>query len=369
MKIPFVDLYEQYLGIKEPIDNAIEEVIKNSDFIRGKHMVPFEEEFAQAIGVKHCISCANGTDALYIAMRALGVGSGDEVITTAHTWISTSETITQTGAKVVFCDTDARTFNMDPVEVQKKITDKTKGIIVVHLCGQPADVDMLRQIADKHGLWLIEDCAQAHLAQINGESVGNFGDVATFSFYPGKNLGAMGDAGAMVTNREDLAEWMTMFARHGGKGNHHIEGINSRLDGLQAAILRIKLPHLSTWTQRRQNVASVYDKLFADVSEIETPFVAGNRQHVYHLYMIKTDKRDDLSKFLNQHGVSNVINYSRALPFYKAYEYLGHVPNDFPRAYANQSKILSLPIYPEITLEQQHYVVEKVKEGIVTINQ
>ncbi len=364
MKIPFVDLQAQHRSLQPQLDESIAEVIANSDFIRGKHMVPFEEEFAAAVGSKHCVSCANGTDALYIAMRALGAGPGDEVITTAHTWISTSETITQTGARVVFCDTDERTFNIDADQIEAKITDKTKGIIVVHLCGQPADVDRIRKIADDRGLWLIEDCAQSHLAKLGGKTVGTFGDIATFSFYPGKNLGAMGDAGGIVTDRDDLAAWMTMFARHGGKGNHEIEGINSRLDGLQAAVLRVKLPHLRDWTKARQNAASVYNELFADVAEVETPFVAGNRDHVYHLYMIKTDKRDQLRQHLNECGVPSVINYSRALPFYKAYEYLGHSPEDFPRAHANQSRILSLPIFPEITREQQEFVVESVKAGL-----
>jgi dTDP-4-amino-4,6-dideoxygalactose transaminase len=362
MKVPFVDLHQQYLSIKSELDGVIAEVISNSDFIRGRHMEPFEQEFAAAIGTKHCISCANGTDALYIAMRALGAGLGDEVITTAHTWISTSETITQTGARVVFSDTDARTFNIDVEQIEAKINDKTKGIIVVHLCGQPADVDRIREIADKHSLWMIEDCAQAHLAKLDGQTVGTYGDVATFSFYPGKNLGAMGDAGGIVTNRDDLAQWMTMFARHGGKGNHEIEGINSRLDGLQAAVLRVKLPHLRNWTCKRQEAAAVYNELFAAVDEITTPYIADNREHVYHLYMIKTEKRDQLRQYLNEHGVPSVINYSRALPFYKAYEYLGYSPEDFPQAYANQSRILSLPIFPEITREQQEYVVERVKE-------
>lgn len=365
MKIPFVDLHKQYLGLKEEFDGIIAEVISNSDFIRGRHMEPFEQEFAAAIGTKHCISCANGTDALYIAMRALDAGPGDEVITTAHTWISTSETITQTGARVVFCDTDERTFNIDPVQIEKKITKKTKGIIVVHLCGQPADVDQIRKIADEHGLWVIEDCAQSHLASLGGQNVGTFGDVATFSFYPGKNLGAMGDAGAIITNRDDLAEWMTLFSRHGGKGNHLIEGINSRMDGLQAAVLRLKLPHLQEWTKQRQEAALYYNELLVDVSEIEVPYVAPNRQHVYHLYMIKTDKRDALRQHLNKNEISSVINYSRALPFYKAYEYLGHQPEDFPRAHFNQGIILSLPIFPELTCQQQQYVVGKIKEGLV----
>ncbi len=367
MKIPFVDLHLQYLELQAEIDAAIAGVIADSDFIRGKNMVPFEQDFAAAIGVKHCISCANGTDALYIAMKALNLGMGDEVITTAHTWISTSETITQTGARVVFCDTDASTFNIDAQQIESKITEKTKGIIVVHLCGQPADVDRIKQIADKHDLWLIEDCAQAHLATLHGKTVGTFGDISTFSFYPGKNLGAMGDAGAIVTNRDDLAEWMTLFSRHGGKGNHLIEGINSRMDGLQAAVLRVKLPHLKDWTTKRQLAALRYNELLADVEGIQTPQVGSERQHVYHLYMIKAERRDALRQFLNEQGVPTVINYSRALPFYKAYEYLGYKPEDFPNAFANQGCILSLPIFPEITPEQQAYVVSCIVQGLKEI--
>jgi dTDP-4-amino-4,6-dideoxygalactose transaminase len=362
MKIPFVDIHNQYLSLKEEIDEVIADVIANSDFIRGSHMEPFECEFAAAIGTKHCISCANGTDALYIAMRALGAGLGDEIITTAHTWISTSETITQTGARVVFCDTEKSTFNIDTNQIESKINSKTKGIIVVHLCGQPANVDIVRKIADDHGLWVIEDCAQAHLASLKGQNVGTFGDISTFSFYPGKNLGAMGDAGCIVTDRDDLAEWMTLFARHGGKGNHLIEGINSRMDGLQAAILRVKLPCLLDWTRKRQEAAVVYNTLFADISDVETPYVMPGREHVYHLYMIKTEKRDALRQHLNNCGISSVVNYSRALPYYKAYEYLGHQPEDFPNAYFNQSRILSLPIFPEITREQQEHVVAVVDE-------
>jgi dTDP-4-amino-4,6-dideoxygalactose transaminase len=361
MIVPFVDLHQQYLGLKKEVDETISDVISNSDFIRGRHIAPFEQEFAALVGVEHCISCGNGTDALYIAMRALGTGPGDEVITTAHSWISTTETISQTGAQVVFCDTDIRTFNIDVQQVLEKITPMTKGIIAVHLCGQPADVDTLRKIADERGLWLIEDCAQAHQAILNGKRVGTYGDISTFSFYPGKNLGAMGDAGCVVTNNESLANWMELFARHGGKGDHQIEGINSRLDGIQAAILRVKLPHLEEWTEARQRAARLYDNLFDGIDCIETPWVDPNRDHVYHLYMIKTDNRDSLQQYLKSRGISTVINYNKALPFYKAYAKLGHDSSDFPNAFENQGRILSIPIFPEITEAQQNYVVDEVK--------
>jgi dTDP-4-amino-4,6-dideoxygalactose transaminase len=360
MKIPFVDLHAQYLTIKAEIDAAIAGVIAESSFIRGPHVDAFEENWAKAMGVKRCVSCANGTDAIYIALRGLGVKPGDEVITSAHSWISTSETITQAGGRVVFCDTDERTFTIDPTEIEPKITPRTVGIIPVHLYGQPAEMDAIMAIARKHNLWVIEDCAQAHLATYNARAVGTFGDVATFSFYPGKNLGAYGDAGCIVTGDDRLADWMATYARHGGKGDHVIEGINSRLDGLQAAILNVKLPYLAEWTAARQRVAARYDELLSDVAGIVVPEVAPHREHVYHLYVIRCEERDQLKKHLAQRSVSTTLNYPRALPFYPAYSYLRHQPSDFPIAYANQSRILSLPIYPEMTDEMIEYVAAEL---------
>ena len=361
MNIPFVDLYAQYLSIKSEIDAAISEVIAESAFIRGRHVERFEKEWAKTLGVKHCVSCANGTDALYIAMRALGVKPGDEVITTAHSWISTSETITQAGGRVVFCDTDNETFTIDPALIEAKITSATVGIIPVHLYGQPADMDPIMAIARKHNLWVIEDSAQAHTAKYRGQVVGTFGNAATFSFYPGKNLGAYGDAGCVVTNDDHLAEWAAAFARHGGKGEHVMEGICSRMDGLQAAILNVKLPHLPAWIKARRRVARRYDDLLNGVGDIITPKVAPNRDHVYHLYVIRSEKRDPLRRHLTDAGIATVLNYPKALPFYPAYAYLGHNPSDFPVAYANQSRILSLPIYPEITDEIIEFVVDQIQ--------
>jgi dTDP-4-amino-4,6-dideoxygalactose transaminase len=351
MKVPFVDLHAQYLTIKDEIDRAIAEVIAESAYIRGRHVDAFEQAWARTLGVKRCISCANGTDAIYIALRGLGLRPGDEVITSAHSWISTSETITQAGGRVVFCDTDAETFTIDPVDVERKITPSTVGIITVHLYGQPADMGAIMTIAKKRNLWVIEDCAQAHLASYKGQLVGTFGDVATFSFYPGKNLGAYGDAGCVVTNDDRLGDWMVTFARHGGKGDHIMEGINSRMDGLQAAILNAKLPHLPAWTAARRRVAACYNELLENMGDVITPTVKSDRDHVYHLYVVRTENRDALREHLNQADISTVLNYSKALPFYPAYAYLGHVPQDFPVAYFNQSRILSLPIYPEMPEE------------------
>ena len=348
MKIPFVDLHAQYLSIKDEIDRAIAEVIAESAYIRGRHVDTFEQAWARTLGVKHCVSCANGTDATYISLRGLGLKPGDEVITSAHSWISTSETITQAGGRVVFCDTEEDTFTIDPADIERKITPATVGIIPVHLYGQPADMGRIMAIAKKHNLWVIEDCAQAHLASYKGQLVGTFGNVATFSFYPGKNLGAYGDAGCIVTNDDRLANWMATFARHGGKGDHIMEGINSRMDGLQAAILNAKLPHLPAWTAARRRVATCYNEVLEDVGDVIPPTVRPDRDHVYHLYVIRTENRDALKEHLSQAGISTVLNYPKALPFYPAYAHLGHVPKDFPAPYFNQARILSLPIYPEM---------------------
>jgi len=361
MDIPFVDLHAQYLGIKSEIDSAIAEVIAHSSFIRGRHVDAFEQAWAQALKVKHCVSCANGTDALYIAMRGLGIKPGDEVITTAHSWIATSETITQAGGRVIFCDTQEDTFNIDPSLIEAKITKATVGIIPVHLCGQAADMDEIMAIAKTHNLWVIEDCAQAHLATYKGRPVGTFGNAATFSFYPGKNLGAYGDAGCIVTNDDALADWTATFARHGGKGEHIMEGINSRMDGLQAAILNVKLPHLPAWTTARRRVAARYNDLLRGIDDLITPRAGEDRSHVYHLYIIGTDKRDSLKRSLADSGITTSLNYPKALPFYPAYEYLAYKPADFPVAYRNQSRILSLPIFPEMSDEMIEYVADQTK--------
>lgn len=361
--VPFADLHAQYLSIRPQVDAAIAEVIRASAFIRGPHVDRFESAFSEAVGVPHCVSCGNGTDSLYIAMHALGVKPGDEVIAPAHSWISTTETITQAGGSVVFCDTERDTFTIDPALIEERITPRTVGIIPVHLYGQPCDMDAIMAIAHRHGLWVLEDCAQSHLARYRGRMVGSFGDAASYSFYPGKNLGAMGDAGALVTGDAALAERMAMFARHGGlkKGDHRIEGINSRLDGLQAAVLSAKLPHLAAWTRRRQQIAMQYDRRLAEIAGVSVPQVAPGREHVYHLYVIRHERRDELAAHLAERGIQTVINYPVALPFLPAYARLGHVAADFPNAHHNQSRILSLPIFPEMRDEQIDAVVDAVR--------
>lgn len=363
MAVPFADLKLQYENIRIEIDAAIANVIRDSAFIRGPYVDAFEREFATAAAARYCVSCANGTDALYLAMTALKVKPGDEVITTAHSWISTSAMITHAGATPVFCDTDGATFTIDPAGIEAAITPRTVGIIPVHLYGQPADMDAIMRIANRHKLWVIEDCAQAHLARYRGKSIGTFGIAATYSFYPGKNLGAMGDAGAVVTNDAALAEHMTMLARHGGlvKHQHRIEGINSRLDGLQAAVLSAKLPHLAEWTEARQRAAKVYDAGLNQIEDVVVPEVAPERTHVYHLYTIRHPRRDELVKHLDAHGVQTVVNYPTALPFLEAYGRFKHHPEQFPNAHADQGRIVSLPMFAEITRAQQDEVIDLVR--------
>jgi len=361
MKVPFADLSRQYVALKAQIDAAIAEVIRDSSFIRGPHVDLFEKKFAELIGVSNCVSCANGTDAIYIVLKGLGIGLGDEVITTAHSWISTSETITQAGARVVFVDTEPDTFCIDPDKIEKKITKKTKAIIPVHLYGHPADMDPILVLAKKYGLKVVEDCAQAHLAKYKGKIVGTLGDAATFSFYPGKNLGAMGDAGCIVTNDSALADFCATYARHGGKNEHVMEGINSRMDGLQAAILNAKMDFLHTWTEERKSIAQHYNQELSKTPGLICPIVRPDCSHVYHLYVIQHEKRDDLREHLHQRGVSTVLNYPKALPFYRAYSYLKHSSSDFPTAHNHQTKILSIPIFPFMEESEIKTVINTIK--------
>lgn len=364
MRIPMVDLHAQYLSIKREVDEAIANVIATSAFIRGPHVDKFEELFAQMLGVRHCVSCANGTDALYIAIMALGIKPGDEVIVPAQSWISTSETVTQAGGVVVFCDIDPDTFTMNPSELNSKINSRTVGVIPVHLYGQPADMDSIMEIAQKNNLWVIEDCAQSHLAKYKNSFVGTFGNISTFSFYPGKNLGAMGDAGAILTKDKELALKMTMFARHGGstKGQHVVEGINSRMDGLQAAILNAKIPYLVSWTRRRQEIAAIYISGLSEIIGLKLPVLKSYSEHAWHLFVIKHEQRDLLRSFLDDRGIATSVNYPVSLPFLPAYQRYKHTSLDFPNSYHCQSRILSLPIYPEMTSQNINEVIDSIKE-------
>jgi dTDP-4-amino-4,6-dideoxygalactose transaminase len=351
MSIPFVDLNRQYVSIKKEIDQAIQDVIDRSAFIGGPFVEAFEAAFAEFCGVSHCVGVANGTDALFLTLRVLGIGPGDEVIVPANSFIATSETVTLTGARVVFADIDPQTYNLDPTSIEAKVTPKTRAIIAVHLYGQPADMDPILKIARNRQLIVIEDAAQAHGATYKGRKAGSIGDAACFSFYPGKNLGAYGDAGAIVTNNEQLASRVRLLANHGriDKYNHGVEGLNSRLDGLQAAILGVKLRHLPEWTEMRREHARRYSELLASTRAI-VPVELPESKAVYHLYVIRVDARvrEDLRAFLQQHGVSAGIHYPIALPNLAAYAYLNHRPDDFPQATKASGEILSLPMYPEL---------------------
>lgn len=363
MKIPFVDLQAQYHSLKSEIDSAIAEVIRDAAYIGGKYVRLFEESFSHYLGVKECIGVGNGTDALWIALKCLGIGKGDEVITAANSFIATSEAITLAGAKVVFVDCDRETYNIDVQKIEKAITTKTKAIVPVHLYGQPADLDAIQRIAKQHNLFIVEDAAQAHGAKYKGRTIGTFGTCACFSFFPGKNLGAYGDAGAIVTNDFEIAKRVRMYANHGRveKYSHDFEGTNSRLDGMQASILNVKLKHLETWTERRIQIAKMYSEGLKNV--VVTPQSSDDLRHVYHLYVVRVQEREKMRKYLQEKGISTGIHYPEPLPFLHAYCYLEHTPTDFPVANAFKDEILSLPIHGNMTDEQVAYVIEHVRQA------
>lgn len=353
MKVPFVDLYAQYLDIKKDIDSAIENTIRTSAYIGGPAVKDFEKAFASWAGIDHVIACGNGTDSIEILLKAYGIGPGDEVIVPAISWISTSEAVGSVGATPVFVDIEEEYFAIDPTRIEAAITKNTKVIIPVHLYGHPADMPAIMAIAKKHRLIVIEDCAQSHGARIDGKAAGSFGDAASFSFYPGKNLGAYGDAGCMATNDAAIAEQVRMIAQHGQKGkhNHLIEGRNSRLDGLQAAILQAKLPYLNDWTERRIANAARYDKALKG-SEVCIPKTRSGSRHVYHLYVIRTPNRAAVQASLEKAGVETAIHYPTPLPFLPCYSHFGHKPEDFPVASACRDTILSIPMFAELTEDQ-----------------
>lgn len=347
--IPFVDLKTQYKTIQEAIDTAIKNVIAETAFIGGKYAKQFEKDFSAYLGVEHCVACANGTDSLEILLKAMGVGIGDEVIVPAISWISTSEAVSTVGAKPIFVDIHPDYYTIDLSKIEDKITTKTKAIIPVHLYGQPVDMVALMSIAKKHNLKVLEDCAQAHGAMFNGQLVGTFGDCASFSFYPGKNLGAYGDAGGMVTNNAEIARVARMIANHGqeGKHNHLMEGRNSRMDGLQAAILSVKVKYINQWTDARISNAAVYDTVLEN-KDIIRPKVVEKGKHVYHLYVIRSNNRDELMRILKEKDINVAIHYPTALPFLKCYEHLNFTAEDFPVASKITQEIISLPMFAEL---------------------
>lgn len=361
MKVPFVDLKTQYQNIREEVLSELEKVCENTSFVLGPFVKNFEENFAKFIGTKYVIGLNSGTSADQLAIQAL-IQPGDEVITTSNTFIATSEAITAAGGKVVFVDIDEDSYNMDPSKLEASITSKTKVIVPVHLYGQPADMDPILEIARGKDIYIVEDAAQAHGALYKGKKAGNLSDAAAFSFYPGKNLGAYGEAGAIATNSEEIAEFVIKYRDHGSneKYVHDFEGHNMRMEGFQGAVLNIKLKYLEKWIDARIKNASIYNELLSDVDGIVLPKTMPDRKHVYHLYVIRVKNRDKLQNYLHENGIASGFHYKFPLHSQKAYQYLGYKNGDFPVTERVMEEIISLPMYPELTRDKIEYVCEKI---------
>ena len=363
MNIPFLDLKIQYQSIKNEINPAIQNILDNTAFILGKSVAEFEKAFGAAHSVKHCTGVSSGTDGNHLALWALDIGPGDEVIIPADTFIATAWGATLCGATPVFVDCDAESYNIDKAKVEEKITEKTKAIVAVHLYGQAADMDPLAEIAKKHNVHLVEDAAQAHFAEYKGKRVGGLGEICSFSFYPGKNLGAYGEGGAVTTNNDDLARKVRLYRDHGSEKKYYHEtyGHNYRMEGIQGAVLGVKLKYLDKWTDGRRRAASKYRELLSGVSEVVLPVELPYAKHVYHLFVLRAKRRDDLMKFLNEKGVSTGLHYPVPLHLQQCFKHLGYKKGDFPVTEELAENCISLPMFPELTDEQIGYVCEQVK--------
>jgi len=363
--IPFVDLLAQYQSIKNEIDSAINECIADTNFIKGKAVSQFENDFAEYLGINYCTGCGNGTDALEIILKSLNIGQGHEVIVPALTWISTAEAVTNVGAEPVFVDINPDTYTIDYKKIEEKISKKTRAIIPVHLYGCPADMKEIESIASKHGIYVVEDCAQAHGAEYNSKKVGTFGIASAFSFFPSKNLGAFGDGGAIVTNNKEISDLVRKISNHGQlneKHRHFMIGRNSRLDSIQASILSVKLKHLDIWNKQRQKVADFYFQQLENKTQFILPLPEKNKKHVYHLFVLRCKNRDRVIKLLDEKMISWGIHYPNALPFTDAYAYMKHKPDDFISASSIVSAIISIPIYPELTEEQLIIICDQLNK-------
>jgi len=361
--IKFLDLYKQYISIKQQIDKAIENVINSSSFVGGDELKRFEQGFAHFQGVKHCIGVGNGTDALEIAIEALGIDKNSEIIVPANSFIASSEAVTRAGCNVVFCDCNKENYTISIESIKKKLTKRTKAIMAVHLYGHPCDMDELNKIAAENNLFLIEDCAQAHGAEYKARLVGGLGDIGAFSFYPGKNLGAFGDGGAIVVNDDNMAEKCRMLANHGSKEKytHEFEGRNSRLDNLQAAVLNVKLQYLNKWNSLRIKWADYYLENIKSIPEIILPKRESWAKQVYHLFVIRTDKRDELKEYLNINSIQTGIHYPIPLPKLKAYKYLKQADENM---FANTigDKLLSLPMGEHLEKKDMDIIISTIKK-------
>lgn len=380
LAVPFLDLPAQYHRLKGEIQANIGDVLDAAAYISGRHVAAFEKAFAKAHHAQYCLGLSSGTDALHLGYWALGLGitsqiehgvlreAMDEVIVPVNTYIATSETVSLLGARPVFVDQDRDSFNIDVRAIEERITPRTRAIVAVHLYGQPADMEPVLALAARHGLVVIEDCSQAHLAQYKGRFIGTFGRIGTFSFYPGKNLGAYGEAGAVVTDDEALYEAMLRRRQHGAvaKYVHEVEGHNYRMDELQAVVLWTKLRYLPEWTERRRDKAALYNEMLAGVEEVETPREMAYARHVYHLYVIRARRRDALQAYLRARGVETGLHYPVPLHLQRAYAYLGYPRGTFPVAERAAEEILSLPLYPDLTEAQITYVSDAIRSFYVS---
>lgn len=367
MEIPFVNLKAQYLSIQKEINSTVLSTLGSAQFIQGPEVSLFEQEFAEYVGVDHCIGVNSGTDALILGIRALDLQPGDEVIVPANTFIATALGVSENGLKPVFCDINPADHGINLEDLARKITTRTKAVIVVHLYGQSDNIDEIKKVIKKSGksIYLIEDACQAHGAYFKNKRVGGFGVFSAFSFYPGKNLGAYGDGGALLTDRPALAKKMRMLREYGQKKKYFHEslGTNSRLDTLQAAILRVKLAHLDSWNAQRQEIARWYtEALHTKVPQALTPSSLPHRHSVFHLYVIQAPQRDALQAYLMSHGIHALIHYPIPLHLQKAYRYLGYKKGELPMAEHMAKHIISLPIFPELRTEQVSYVVQKIQD-------
>jgi dTDP-4-amino-4,6-dideoxygalactose transaminase len=366
MKVPLVDLKRQYARIKTEIKEAIDNVLESGEYMLGENVRKFEEEFANYCGVKYGVGVNSGTDALTLSLQAIGIKPGDEVITVPNSFVSTANCIVFCGAKPVFVDVEPDTLNLDPEKLKSAITEKTKAIIVVHMHGHSADMDAIKDIAERRNIYIVEDACQAHGALYKGKKVGSFGDIACFSFYPTKNLGGYGDGGMVVTNNEELADKVRSLRNYGRVAPYiyRILGYNSRLDELQAALLRVKLKYLDVWNEERRRNAKIYSQYLSEFPEIRIPIEKEYAKHVYWVYVIRTKHRDKLQNFLNKNGVETMIHYPVPIHLQECYSYLGLAEGSFPVTERASKEMLSLPMFPELTEEEIEYVVQTIKQAI-----
>lgn len=364
MRVPFVDLVKQYQNIKPEIDAAIQDVLNHAAFIGGERVKAFEDAFAQLHGARFCIGTSSGTDSLHVILWCLNIGPGDEVIVPVNTFIATAEAVSLTGARPVFVDHEPGSYNLDISQLEAAITPRTRAVLPVHLYGQSADMDAILQITEQRELLVIEDCCQAHLAEYKGRRVGTFGIASAFSFFCAKNLGAFGEGGAVITNDEGLYNQMRQRHNHGTVQRyvHNLVGHNYRLEGIQAAVLNVKMRYIESWTEARRRNAELYRHVLADIPEVVIPTEMPWGRHVYHLFVVRVPRRDELRAYLEEQGISTGLHYPIPLHLQEAYSELGYKKGDFPIAEASAEEILSLPMFPELTEEQIEYVAHCIRK-------